>query len=73
MVSRQVSLLVWAGVLVVGALVVASPRPLWAYALAALMVLRLVLSQGAEPTLLLLGTINVRPTRLARTLLQYTH
>ncbi|KAA0201449.1 hypothetical protein HAZT_HAZT004472 [Hyalella azteca] len=58
-VSRQVSLLVWAGVLVALATVIAYPRPLWGYILTGFMIIRLILSQGAEPTLLLLGTINV--------------
>uniref|UniRef100_A0A6A7G5P7 Inositol 1,4,5-trisphosphate receptor n=5 Tax=Hirondellea gigas TaxID=1518452 RepID=A0A6A7G5P7_9CRUS len=59
LVSRQVSLLVWASVLAVLAVVVASPRALWGYILAGLVIIRLILSHGAEPTLLLLGTVNV--------------
>lgn len=60
LVSRQVSLLVWVGVLVSLAAVIAYPRPLWGYSLAGFLVLRFTLSWGAEPTLLLLGSVNVR-------------
>ena len=60
--DSRVSGLVWAAMLVSLAIVITVPRPSGVRSLIAATILRLIFSVGLEPTLILLGLINVSLT-----------
>ena len=60
--DSRVSGLVWAAMLVSLAIVITVPRPSGVRSLIAATILRLIFSVGLEPTLILLGLINVSHT-----------